>query len=547
MRLHAPAWSTLTAIAAAVAIAVAAGPAGASMPAWTDQAALDRTVRYLQEAQNADGGFGSVRGGASDPGISAWVAIALAAAGINPFDQARPGGVDVATYLLRRTRFAVTTDYARAALVALAAGIPLRDFAGTDLVAGLLAAQLPDGSFRHGPPEPGTVPTGGVNDTAFAVLALGGVREPAVEAAVQRAVAWLLRVQNPDGGWEFTTSSTVSSSDITGAVVQALRHAGHADTDAERRALAFLRTRQQPDGGFSYSATQPGSNTASTAWATQALWAAGIDPRTWRARDGDPLDYLRAMQRPDGEIRWRAGDGGGANPIWMTAYCAPAFAGVTWPIAAVPRRVRSTPNADPSVADRPPPGENADREGAGGESPDGDGRVIAGGGGRGAPLFSRPQPQSRGRVAGGVRRVGPARAPAHRREHGADRPARDGQARRRAHPDDARRSAAARRDATHGAPWRDADAGGSRATTSAATGELVEGRVIATEPPGRRPRRPAAPGLRGAAAGGHGAAPVAAGLGGGLLVAALLGGCAERRRSPLPPITGPRPLAGGPS
>lgn len=527
------------------------------MPAGTDQGALDRTVRYLQEAQNADGGFGGVRGGASDPGISAWVAIALAAAGINPFDQARPGGVDVATYLLRRTRFAVTTDYARAALVALAAGIPLRDFAGTDLVAGLLAAQLPDGSFRHGQSEPGTVPTGGVNDTAFAVLALGGLRKPEVEAAVQRAVAWLLRVQNADGGWEFTTSATVSSSDITGAVVQALRHAGHADTDAERRALTFLRTMQQPDGGFSYSATQPGSNTASTAWATQALWAAGIDPRTWRARDGDPLDYLRAMQQPDGEIRWRAGDGGGANPVWMTAYCAPAFAGVTWPVAAVPRRVGSTPDPDPSVADPPAVGENADREGAGGATAGGNGHVIAGGGGHGAPLFSRPQPQSRGRVAGGVRRVGPARARARRRERGAHRPAPRSQARRRAQTDDGRSTAARRasprrsgrdrRDAAHGAPWREAAGASSHRTARPATDERVEGRVIAAGPSGGRQRRPAAPGLRGAAAGGRGGAPVAAGLGAGLLVVALLGGCAERRRSPLPPITTAHPLARGPS
>ena len=111
------------------------GLATLAAPPGADPAALDRTVRFLQEMQNADGGFGGVRGAASDPGISAWAALALAANGINPFDQAKPGGTDAATYVLRTTSLRVTTDYERVALMAIAAGIPLRDFNGTDLVA----------------------------------------------------------------------------------------------------------------------------------------------------------------------------------------------------------------------------------------------------------------------------------------------------------------------------------------------------------------------------------------------------------------------------
>ncbi len=227
------------------------GLATLAAPPGADPAALDRTVRFLQEMQNADGGFGGVRGAASDPGISAWAALALAANGINPFDQAKPGGTDAATYVLRTTRFRVTTDYERVALMAIAAGIPLRDFSGTDLVAGIMRARLPSGAFAHGDAQPGA--EGGINDTAFAIFALGGVQEPAVQAAVRDAADWLLSVQNADGGWEFTTGDARSSADITGAVIQALRYAGRAGTQAEQRALGFLRTMQQDDGGFQYS------------------------------------------------------------------------------------------------------------------------------------------------------------------------------------------------------------------------------------------------------------------------------------------------------
>lgn len=51
------------------------------------QGSLDSMVRYLQNDQNADGGFGSEPGAGSNNDVSAWVALALVAAGINPCDQ----------------------------------------------------------------------------------------------------------------------------------------------------------------------------------------------------------------------------------------------------------------------------------------------------------------------------------------------------------------------------------------------------------------------------------------------------------------------------
>ena len=95
----------LLATVALGALLLAASATAATAPNAANQAALDRTVRYLQEAQNPDGGFGGSRR-AADSGsmFSAWVALALAAAGINPQDQKKPGGVDVFAYLVTHYR-----------------------------------------------------------------------------------------------------------------------------------------------------------------------------------------------------------------------------------------------------------------------------------------------------------------------------------------------------------------------------------------------------------------------------------------------------------
>src|SRR5271169_1724951 len=55
------------------------------------QGSLDSLVGYLQNDQNSDGGFGSEPGENSNTDSSAWVALALAAAGINPRDQTPAG------------------------------------------------------------------------------------------------------------------------------------------------------------------------------------------------------------------------------------------------------------------------------------------------------------------------------------------------------------------------------------------------------------------------------------------------------------------------
>ena len=365
------------------ALLLAAGATAASAPNARNQAALDRTVRYLQDMQNSDGGFGGSPGAESGPMFSAWAALALAAAGINPHDQKRPGGTDVFTYLASHYGQAVaesdcapvvcTTTFERELMVVNAAGANPHDFGTVDLVRELLGRERSDGSFPH-------VPDGkpGVNDTIFAVFALAPVGEPQAQEAVQRAAAWVETAQHDNGGWAWDAESTRDEVDMTGAAIQALVAAGRGRNEAIEDGLRYLRLAQNDDGCFPEFPGNPESNVASTAWAVQAIWAGGENPESWRRASGaEPLGCMESLQEADGHIRWKRSQD--LNGIWMTAYVTPAFTGHHWPIPAPPRSLLAI---DPGTTE---------------------GGVTAGGGGRGAPLFSRPQPQSRGATAGGAR------------------------------------------------------------------------------------------------------------------------------------------------
>jgi hypothetical protein len=393
-----------SAIAGLCVCAVACLPpsaANSTAPDTETQTALDRSIRFLQESQNADGGFGASNGAASDPDFSAWAAYALAAAGINPQDQARPGGTDVFDYLAENTAdLRETTDFDRVALVALASGTSPYAFGDLNPLDAILARQLPDGGF----PQRAGGRVGWANATVWSIFPLSAIGSPAAEAATQRAADWLQAQQGENGSWGSTTASSAPDSDLTGAAIEALNAAGLHDTEAQARGFDFLESQQGADGGFRESDDGP-TNSATTAWVVQGMWAAGVDPRQWRTEAGrDPLAFLASLQRPDGSIGWTADDD--ANSLWMTAQVGPALAGATYPLPAVPRVVKAPSRPGPPqplpAAARPRASYQRGHGGVGTAPREG---VIAGGGGGGAPLFSRPQPQSAGFTPGGPRRV----------------------------------------------------------------------------------------------------------------------------------------------
>ncbi len=269
---------------------------------------------------------------------------------------------------------------------------------------------------------------------------------------------------------------------MTGAALQALNAPGNPPPGESQRRGARVPARSPGTGrGLPERPGEGESNVASTAWATQGLWAAGENPETWVQGSGrEPLRYMESLQQPDGHIRYRARED--LNGVWMTAYVAPAFAGQPLPIPPVPRATQSTSAALNSATPTPTPG--SAEHGQGGESSQPGGGVIAGGGGAGAPLFSRPQPQSKGRKPGGRRQLRSTRTQAAAHE-----------------------SARKRRDP------------GARQSG----GQEVKGVLLNAGDPGT-------PGLRGAGAGGDQTPWLAIGIADALLLCAFLGTQIERRR-----------------
>ncbi len=113
-----------------------------------------------------------------------------------------------------------------------------------------------------------------IDDTAQILTAVGKVKMPAagearLRGAVDRAWAWLLGMQNADGGWasfdrgcdrevltyipfaDHNAMIDPSTTDITARVLEAMARWGHDPAaPAARRAVEFVRRQQEPDGSW---------------------------------------------------------------------------------------------------------------------------------------------------------------------------------------------------------------------------------------------------------------------------------------------------------
>ena len=112
-------------------------------------------------AQNADGGFGGSPGQSSSELYTAWVAMGLAAAGVDPASVRRDGHSVLDALRAGSAQLSGLGDDERTILALRAADAPIRSFPGPDLVTALLAGRARDGSFGDQ-----------VNTTAFAIFAL---------------------------------------------------------------------------------------------------------------------------------------------------------------------------------------------------------------------------------------------------------------------------------------------------------------------------------------------------------------------------------------
>ncbi len=273
-------WSLLFALVLPVAAA----------PRSQDDAALN----WLIAQQQPDGGFGNGFSAGSDFGTTVEVILAAAAAG-QDVSQWPHSPLDYIHAQVLAGHVQDANQLSRAIFAAVATGQNPRSFAGRDLVAALLAQQDANGQFGKS-----------LYAHAYAVLAL----HAAGAAVPQDAVDLMKNNLTDDGGWALFGGKTPGTADTntTAMVIQALASAG--EIDAARGGLAYLHRMQNPDGGFPYQNPSPwGTETDanSTAVVLQALNALDEPLGMWVGSGTDVLGGLLALwDSSGGAYFWKA-------------------------------------------------------------------------------------------------------------------------------------------------------------------------------------------------------------------------------------------------
>jgi hypothetical protein len=348
---------SLVAAAVAVSALTAFGGTALAAPATTDPAASAAFgARYLASIQNPDGSL---------PGFSVATstedgALAFAAAGgpSGAFDNAvaylqghvaaatSSGGVDTAGGL------------AKLILVAHAAGLDPNAFGGTaaenHLVDRLLATKRDASDPAHDGGLFGSQsPTyDGAFRQALALLAL----EAAGAAIPADATAWLTDQQCPDNGWmsyrahtdpqtleacHGFDANTFTGEDSNSTALAAEALAALGATPPQGDPLDFLDAMQNADGGFGQFAGNP-TDANSTGVVLQAIVAEGEDPAAgrWSAASATPETALLALQigcsgavADRGAFAFQPGEGGALSAdAFATAQAVPGIAEVPLPI-----------------------------------------------------------------------------------------------------------------------------------------------------------------------------------------------------------------------
>ena len=259
---------------------------------------LEKTAGYLQ-AQIAAPGTGSVGGD--------WLIFGLARSGVKVPQKYFDAYYENVEAAVREKNGVLSdrkyTEYSRTVLALTAIGKNPVDVAGFDLL-------KPLADFEQ-------VTKQGINGTIFALLALdsGNYEIPenpdaAVQATRQMYVDELLARALPDGGWTLTGGEP--DVDITAMTLQALaKYRDQADvTAAVERGLAVLSSLQEPDGGY---VSWGSSNSESVAQVLVALTELGVPLDDERfTKNGITVEdaLLRFAQENGAFVHVRDGSGG---------------------------------------------------------------------------------------------------------------------------------------------------------------------------------------------------------------------------------------------
>ncbi|HEX7103062.1 MAG TPA: prenyltransferase/squalene oxidase repeat-containing protein [Nitrolancea sp.] len=284
-----------------------------------NEPAIAPAVTWLTAQQQPDGSFLGFSGKA-DPGTTADVALALAAAGTDPATVAH-NGPSMIDYLKSSANDYGTSvaGAAKLTLAAVASGDDPREFGGQNLVRTMLSKLDPQTNLFD--------PQLFVHADAILALSAAGQTVP------DGAVAALEQRQAEDGGWAFTGETAVGKADsnTTAIAVQALVASGHGNSSSIPKAMKYLSGLQDDSGLYAY---QPANGSPllgdanSTALVIQALLATG------QPLDSDgvakPMKALEGMQNGSGALLFQ--QGATDDNLLATIQALPAFAGKPLPI-----------------------------------------------------------------------------------------------------------------------------------------------------------------------------------------------------------------------
>ncbi len=259
---------------------------------------LEKTAGYLQ-AQIAAPGTGSVGGD--------WLIFGLARSGVKVPQKYFDAYYENVEAAVREKNGVLSdrkyTEYSRTVLALTAIGKNPVDVAGFDLL-------KPLADFEQ-------VTKQGINGTIFALLAMDSGKyeipenpDAAVQSTRQMYVDELLARELPDGGWTLTGGEP--DVDITAMTLQALaKYRDQADvTAAVERGLAVLSSLQEPDGGY---VSWGSSNSESVAQVLVALTELGVPLDDERfTKNGITVEdaLLRFAQENGAFVHVRDGSGG---------------------------------------------------------------------------------------------------------------------------------------------------------------------------------------------------------------------------------------------
>ena len=156
---------------------------------------------------------------------------------------------------------------------------------------------------------------GSMYDHGFATLFLAThaktAAQPALKKPLENAVALIVKSQNPDGAWRYQPAPNDGDVSVTSCEIMALVAAKNAGAEvpaaAIENAVGYLKRSQNPDGGFRYLATEGSSGFPRSAAALAASLAArDLVPQAIQPDTANATAYVLGFL-PDGTKQQASG------------------------------------------------------------------------------------------------------------------------------------------------------------------------------------------------------------------------------------------------